>query len=395
LSTNGLIADNKIVSNESVDEGGGIQIGGENAPGTELPLDGTTTPTGLSPGAGSVAIVRNLIEGNKANDDGGGIRLRRFNGMDVFNNRADPLQWYTAEILDNLIINNSSADHGGGIALDDVVRGRIIGNTVAYNDSTATSSDSFGGPCTENSPLGQVCPAAEAIGGLVTSVPAAAGITSQVHTNLLNAALTRTGAYCRASGGHTSEAICARFSNPTLINDIIWKNRIFFWNAAGNNNLGALQVPANRTYWDLAVYGLATSPAPTTCSSTTCLSPTYSILTDGVGANASSTNKAGAAADPLFLAPYLNIYQATSKGAALGNFVVATFTPNGIQGDYHIAGNSPAIGSGSGIQPGSERDVDKQCRASPVDIGADQVVIGSSCASLAPIASGMPQRSQR
>jgi hypothetical protein len=100
------------------------------------------------------------------------------------------------------------------------------------------------------------------------------------------------------------------------------------------------------------------------------LSPTYSLLTDGVGATSSTTNVVGA--DPKFVAPYWNIYQATSKGAALGNFVVATFTPNGIQGDYHIQAGSPAIAVGSGIPPASATDVDGQNRVAPVDVGADQ-----------------------
>jgi hypothetical protein len=118
------------------------------------------------------------------------------------------------------------------------------------------------------------------------------------------------------------------------------------------------------------------------------MSPTYSILTDGVGATASGTNKIGT--DPLFLTPYLNVYQATSKGAALGNFVVATFTPNGIIGDYHIASGSPATGAGSTIPPGTTTDVDRQNRVSPVDIGADQITVP-----LAPLAIGTPNGSLR
>ena len=394
LSTNGTINDNKIVSNESFDEGGGLHIGGENVPGAELPLDGTGPVTGISPGAGSVVIARNLIQGNKGGDDGGAIRTRRFNGLDVALHRGDPSSWYSIDILDNLIINNSSGDMGGGIALDDTVKARIIGNTIAYNDSTATSSDSFGGACTENSPIGQVCPSAEAIGGLTTSIPAVAGIASQAHTALLRQVMTTptsgaNAAYCRSTGGHTNEAICARFSNPSLINDIIWRNRIFYWSASANNNLGALLVPANRTYWDLAVYDAANqTPGAPSCTPATCMSPTYSILTDGVGATASGTNKIGT--DPLFLSTYVNVYQATSKGAALGNFVVATFTPNGIIGDYHIASGSPATGAGSTIPPGTTSDVDRQNRVSPVDIGADQITLP-----LAPMAIGMPNGSLR
>jgi len=89
------------------------------------------------------------------------------------------------------------------------------------------------------------------------------------------------------------------------------------------------------------------------------MSPTYSILTDGVGATLSATNIIGA--DPLFVKEYFNIYQATSAGTALGNFVTATFTPtglagkNGLFGDYHLKPQlspvSPAVDKGTVTGP--------------------------------------------
>jgi hypothetical protein len=375
LSDGGLIQHNAIVSNESFDEGGGIHIGGENAPAN-----------GLSPGSGSVVINQNLIQGNKAGDDGGGIRTRKVNGTDVAMHADDPSQWFKIDIFNNMIVNNSSADHGGGLSFDDTIRLTVVNNTIARNDSTSTGSDAFGGPCAENDPVGQRCPSHEAIGGLVTSVPQVAGIATFAHSTLLLNALRGPGSYCAANA---ADPQCAAFSNPLLADDIIWQNRSFFWNAAANNNLGALQLasaamngpPLPGGYWDLAVYGTAGL-----------MRPTFSLLTNGIGAAFSPTNVIGA--NPQFVgscgAPYappqqannvgacFNVYQTTSKGSALGNFVTATFTPNGVQGDYHINPNapnpSPAIKRGGPIVfelQSADYDGDPRTLP-PIDIGADQ-----------------------
>ncbi|MBI5496162.1 MAG: hypothetical protein HY904_14160 [Deltaproteobacteria bacterium] len=347
LSHNGVISGNVLVSNESFDEGGAIHLGGDLAPGASA----------ISLGAGSVLVSRNLIQGNKAGDDGGGIRTRMFNGLDVAMNPGNPGAWFGLDVMDNMVVNNSSADLGGGMALDDTVKVTAIGNTFVHNDSTATSSDSFGGPCTEDTPMGQVCPPGEIAGGLVTSIPAVGGISTAAHSAPLAAALAAPGGHCAT----VSDALCAPYSNPLLVNDIIWQNRSFYWDAAANNNLGALLPSPGRTFWDLAVYGTATPQQ---------MNPIYSLLTDGVGAAPDSTNVIGQ--DPQLTSPYLNVYVATSKGSTLGNFVVATFGPNGVVGDHHLLAGSPAIGAGSGIPPATMTDFDGQDRVAPVDIGADQ-----------------------
>ena len=349
LSLNGVIVGNKIVSNESFDEGGGIHVGGENLNGAES----------LSPGAGSVLIRKNLILGNKSGGDGGGIRSRRFNGQDVNANPADQTSWYALDILDNMIANNSSAHIGGGIALDDTVVSHIIGNTIANNDSTSTSSDSFG-PCVEGQPVGQTCPAPEAFrGGITTTEPSVAGIASQGHSSGLFDALLQSGSYCEQN---PADSLCMPFSNPRIYDDIVWKNRSFYWDASARSGLGAILQDPDRPTWDFGVYGTGNADV---------LSPSFSLITDNIGIQPDDTNVVGA--DPLLVAPYLNIYQASSKGAALGNFVVATFHPNGIRGDYHIQAGSPALRAGSIIPPGTDADYDGTPRVSPVDIGAHQL----------------------
>jgi hypothetical protein len=349
LSQNGVIVGNKIVSNESFDEGGGIHVGGEN-------LNGAVA---LTPGAGSVLIRRNLILGNKGGGDGGGIRSRKFNGQDVDANPADTSKWYVLDILDNIIANNSSAHIGGGMAFDDTVIAHVIGNTVADNDSTSTSSDSFGN-CVEGQPVGQTCPAPEAfVGGITNTQPSVGGIAAQAHSSALLNVLGQSGSFCESN---PTDPLCMPWSNPTMIDDIVWKNRSFYWDAAANSGLGALLQDPNRRTWDFGVYDTGNADL---------LTATFCMVTDNVGLHPSSTNLVGV--DPQFVSPYLNIYQATSKGAALGNFVVATFHPNGIRGDYHILGSSRAVRAGSIIPPGTDADYDGHARRSPVDIGAHQV----------------------
>lgn len=321
-----LITENLIVSNESFDEGGGIMIGSEPA-----------APPALSFGAGPVLVNANLIQGNKGGNDGGGIRTLKANGQDVANNPTNPAAWYEIDILNNMIVNNSDADAGGGISLDDTVKSFIINNTIANNDSTSTGSDAFGGRCVEGTPPGQFCPPniEAGGGGLITSIPQVGGVHANAHSAQLQT----------ASG--------QQFSNPVLINNIIWHNRSFYWDATINGGLGGLlsitAAGAPTPYWDLAVTGTATAQT---------MSPTYSILTDGVGATLSATNISGVGADPLFVSEYFNKYQATAAGTALGNFVTATFTPNGLRGDYHLKpilppNQSPAVDKGTVTGPWS------------------------------------------
>jgi hypothetical protein len=338
LSQRGRIYKNKIVSNESKDEGGGIHVGGENVGGAN----------GLTQGAGSVVINANLIQGNKAGDDGGGVRTRKVNGRDVLNNPHHRDAWYRIDITNNVIVNNSSADHGGGLSFDDTARLFVINNTVARNDATSTGSGAFGGPCHENSPIGERCPAHEAIGGLTSSVPQVGGIASFAHSAPLRNAL-------RAAGDPQT------FSNPVLIANIIWQNRSFFWDANGNQRLGLLRPMPGSGYWDLAVYGAGGAR----------MSPTGSLLTDGIGATPSPTNRIGGNA--AFVSNYFNVYQATQKGAAMGNFVATMFTPNGVQGDYHTLPASRVVGGGGAVRtPLQQSDYDGRSRIAPIDIGATQ-----------------------
>jgi hypothetical protein len=313
LSPRGRIENNAILFNESFDEGGGIMISGEVVSGG--------APAGtLTPGAGNVLVSRNLIQGNHGGDDGGGIRTLLFSGQDVANNPLDNMEWHRLDIVNNMIVNNVAADAGGGISLDDTASVNIVHNTIARNDSTATGVDAFGGPC---DPLAQFCGEGVPGGGLTNSLPQGAGLVSRAHSLGLQA----------ASG--------QLFSDPVLYNNIIWQNRSFFWNASINGGNGGL-VPADNNaagadaFWDLQVY--AAGPGSQ-------LKPRFSLLDNNVLGNPTvdlgATNVIPAPGDNVVSSPYFNVYEATSGGAALGNFVTVVWTPLVLTGDYHIQGPNP------------------------------------------------------
>jgi hypothetical protein len=337
LSLDGTISENVIVSNEAKDEAGGVMVAGE--------LVAAGSDPALTEGSGSVTIDSNLIQGNKAGDDGAGIRALLVNGQDVWLNWRTPDDWYHIDILNNMIVDNSSGDHGGAISLDDAVIVDIVQNTIANNDSTATGSGAFGGGCTVDEPVGQYCPpqSEAGAGGLINSIPRVAGIAAYAYSTPLADAVALS---------PVSDQL-RQFSNPTLENNIIWKNRSFYWDANACQQLGGLRPdvqgicgPAEPpVYWDLAVYGAAPG---------TTLTPTSSDLTNNAANVANYSGHDNTFLDPLFVREYVNLYQSTSKGSAFGNFVNVTFTPNGLMsaldtlyGDYHLQDGSPIGGVGS------------------------------------------------
>jgi hypothetical protein len=315
LSPRGVIQNNAIIFNEAFDEGGGIMIAGELVPGV--------APGGtLTPGAGNVTVNRNLIQGNHTGDDGGGIRTLLFSGQDVADNPLDNTAWHRLDIVNNMIVNNVTADTGGGISLDDTASVNIVHNTIAHNDSTATGVDAFGGPC---DPLAQFCGEGAPGGGLSNSLPQGAGLVSRAHSLDLQAVSGQV------------------FSDPVLYNNIIWQNRSFFWNASANGGNGGL-VPADNNatgadaFWDLQVVAAGAGSQ---------LKPRFCLLDNSVLGNPTvdlgATNVIPGPGDNVVLSPYFNVYEATSGGAALGNFVTVVWTPVVLTGDYHIQTSSRAV----------------------------------------------------
>lgn len=355
-----LIANNTIIFNESFNQGqtvsgGGIYIGGA------APLGGAQT---LSPGAGPVKIIANLILGNAAGaGDGGGIRTERVNGQDVATLRNRPTNWYRTEIYNNLIVNNVAALAGGGISMLDTARVDILCNTVANNDSTATAGNAFS-PGSPNQ-----------------SDPQPAGIVSYAHSPELAAAF----------GPSPATNPYRVFSNPRLIDNIIWHNRSFYFYGdplADPPVYGLLPDPNTPVFRDLAVLGTA-SPQQ--------LNPTYCLLTNRLGY--SPTNLQG---PPAFVAEYYNgdrgqtvtipeittAIQAPPAFDEGGNFIRVRFGPLTLRrpdtgqpfGNYHLTLGSTARDAGTNtvlsLAPELRWDFDGQARPNPntyrTDMGADE-----------------------
>jgi hypothetical protein len=312
LSDLGTIVDNTIAFNE-VFQGGqpgpGLGATGGGGGGIEIAGD-PDAAGGLTEGAGDVTIDRNLIQGNLGGAaDGGGIALRNVNGQDVeASNNSN--NWYKVEVNRNVIVNNVSGSGGAGIALQDAANVDIERNTIANNDSTATSIFAgIGTPPTE---------------------PQAAGIVSRPHSTALATA---------------SEQI---FSNPdAFTRNIFYQNRSFYWDAAAVENAqgGLLPLAAAPVYWDLGVMGAGTA----------CLQPIRTRLTalnyglidpsdcnypGGPGGNANTVG------DPGFPGEYFNDLLAAAAADEGGNFVQVYYTPLGVQGDY-----TDTVGGGIGPTP--------------------------------------------
>ncbi|MDE2219114.1 MAG: multicopper oxidase domain-containing protein, partial [Gammaproteobacteria bacterium] len=147
LSPNGVIADNKVLFNQSFDQtvgtggnGGGIYVAGV------APAAG-----GATPGSGNVRIERNLVLGNNAGSaNGGGIALQ-------FITSGGTNGGTIVSVTNNMVTNNVAGLGGGGVSLDNARRVEINNNTIVNNDSTATAALAFGG-CTAALPSVRSCP---------------------------------------------------------------------------------------------------------------------------------------------------------------------------------------------------------------------------------------------
>lgn len=339
---NNVIRRNRILFNEifygailaNAGDGAGIFIGGDVAGGT---------------GSGSVTIDANLIQGNMTGSgNGGGIRGFAMNSEDVLNAPADDTNWYRLNIFNNIIVNNVAAYAGGGISLQDVARANIVNNTIAHNDSTATSALAFQA-------------------GQADSTPQPGGIASNIHSTALQ------GLFDAGLSEPT-------YSNPVLVNNIIWQNRSFFNDASLNGGAGGLAVNPAGQYWDLHVTGSASTADPH-------LNPDYCIissLTDpatGFDYTLGGTDATNKPFNPVFLSSYFNFIESTTIVDEGGNSINLRFTPISTAGtDYHI-GTGQAWESGSFAPLGAvffselNTDFDGEVRpfGSNPDIGADEI----------------------
>ena len=350
FSYNGDIEHNTFLFNQSTNptipaNGGGlIVMGAPDAdpvcPGAAADTDCLVAPSAVTPSDGIgplLTINANLIMGNSAESgSGGGIAFQNVNGSDVVSFPTSPSRWNHVVLTNNIISNNVAGWDGAGISLLDALNADIINNTIASNDTTASSGELFntlGAPLASSQ--GPTCTANCG----TASAPQPAGLVSIQNSAILVANLPAT-ISCPAghfTGASSANGTCRTASYPLLENNVLWQNRAFYigvgalgggtlnqqnivtlydaftttaapsqptadgMTANGNGQIitggtGACVSPAS--YWDLGVRG---DTGPTNHSSTITLNPTYSVLTNTTGYSATNT-----LANPTLLLQYCN-----------------------------------------------------------------------------------------
>jgi hypothetical protein len=313
---NGDIEHNAILLNQSSNptiptNGGGIMIQG--TPDTDPVCPGvpdSDCPPGLSDGTGRGLVINaNLIQGNSADSgSGGGIRLNQVNGAEVSSFPHQPTRWNDVSITNNIIVNNLAGWDGAGISLQDSLNVTIRNNTIAHNDTLASSgvlTFAIGTPMASG-PSGECHNAAG-----TASCPQSAGVTSTRNSTLLTTTFTGPAASPTCPAGQTPGNGCRTYSNPILGNNIIWQNRSFYigvstGTGAGNQNqqhlvslfdaftstpapaqtaTGACSGFPTGSYWDIGVRG---DTGPTNHTGGT-LTPTFSLLSSGSYGGTNST----------------------------------------------------------------------------------------------------------
>jgi hypothetical protein len=381
FSNNGLIKDNVIIFNQSFKQqnsvsGGGIFIGG--APAVTQPGAAPVALTTPSPGTGKITIDANLIQGNNAGaGSGGGINVSSVNGREVTPS-ATKKTLNSLTITNNIIVNNVAGFAGGGIVLADAVRVNLVNNTIAHNDSSATSGDAF---CSATPIPGVAC---------VESTPQPAGVVSLGHSPSL------ANAIANSSLSAKDKAKLGAFSNPSFVNNIVWENRSFFFRINQDPALAPYELIYSGIT-DLAVVGAVGRIEPIS----SLLTVVPDIVVDN-GNQVSEGNNIGPNLDPATTPAFVNDYVNGGIGQTVkqielttllgvqpafdegGNFIDLRFGPLSLTlpriagtidlgSNYHLTSASSAIASGdSSVLGDIINDIDNDARSEPIDIGADQ-----------------------
>ncbi|MEW6684374.1 MAG: PKD domain-containing protein [Nitrospirota bacterium] len=314
LGAQANIDHNDILFNWAFINGGGISLQGPPP----------ATPADPSPGTGSVAIDTNRIQGNFANEDGGGVELRAIGTHEV-------------RVVNNMIVNNVSAEQGGGLSVRDSANLTIVNNTIAKNTSTSTSAAL-----------------------ILEPGPHAAGMVIYPNTTPFQGSLP-PGA--------------KEISDPYLFNNIFWDNQAYVWDA-----LAQVLFPTGP--FDLAAY-LSTEQLSYARNNlfTTLPAAVDSDAHNQVGAHPLFLSEYDTALTGI---PVRAAGEVAINPLAVP--VTVLFEPLAPLGDYHINGNSPAIeygafgiaGASAGqviVAPGVDFDAQARPINACVDSGADETAL--------------------
>ena len=395
FSYNGDIEHNSILFNQSTNptlptNGGGLLVMG--APDADPPCGAAIdtdcvngTPVAPSDGIGPGLLINaNLIRGNGAESgSGGGLALQNVNGTDVLTFPTIPSRWYSVNVTNNIIDNNVAGWDGAGISLYDALSVNIINNTIAANDTTASSGVLFNtvgaplastqGPCPPGGRNAQgICTTP-----VTTSTPQPAGIVAIQNSSNLTANLPAS-VNCPAGHGPGGTGItgvtngaCRYYSYPELYNNVLWQNRSFYIAMTGpgtgtinqqntvglfsgftatpapsqpsadattangtgtiiTGGTGACVSPATApNYWDIGVRG-DTGPANHagstftrgTTTVLTTLAPTYSVLTSlGSTTDYGAAGLHNTASNPTFLSQYCDGSRVPPENGGMGYLV--------------------------------------------------------------------------
>ncbi len=269
FTKNGDIENNTIIFNQSTNptistNGGGLLVMG--APDADPTTCGVTTdqdclppPNSISPSDGTgqgLKINANLILGNAADSgSGGGVRMQAVNGTDVLNflngatactadlgaagGRNSRCYWNSVNMTNNIIVNNVAGWDGAGVSLLDALAVNIVNNTIAANDSTASSGTLFQ---TLFAPLASSTPVSKTTCGADDgqSCPQVSGLVSVENSPVLVANINQTPGTKSCPQGHGASSAACFGSNsspghsiPLMFNDAIWQNRSFYIGVGG------------------------------------------------------------------------------------------------------------------------------------------------------------------